>query len=99
MATNTYIDFRFEDGETVKMTLTFYAIYLLKNKNKKLYDEYNKIMAVGIKEELEMITILYTAYLCANPENEMSFEDFIQRCGSDRRNVQRTVALLQSPKN
>ena len=31
---NTTIDYVFEDGTSVKMTLMFYAIYQLKNKNK-----------------------------------------------------------------
>lgn len=100
MATNTYIDYKFEDGDSVKMTLTFYAVYLLKNKNKKIYDEYNKIMAGGVKEELDLIVILYTAYLCANLDSEcMSFEEFIIKCGSGRKKVRETVAILQSPKN
>lgn len=99
MQKNTFIDFKFDDGESVKMTLTFYAIYQLKNRNKKLYDEYNKVMTNGIKEELDMITILYTAYLCANTEETMSFEDFIIKCGSNRRKVRETVAVLQNPKN
>ena len=99
MLKNTFTEFKFDDGESVKMTLTFYAIYQLKNRNKKLYDEYNKVMTNGIKEELDMITILYTAYLCANTEETMSFEDFIIKCGSNRRKVRETVAVLQNPKN
>ena len=97
---NTFIDFKFEDGDSVKMTLTFYAVYMLKNKNKKIYDEYNKIMAVGVKEEIDLIIILYAAYLCANSDTEcMSFEEFIIKCGSNRKRVRETVAILQSPKN
>jgi hypothetical protein len=57
-------------------------------------------MAGGVKEEIDLITILYAAYLCANPEQEcMSFEEFIIKCGSNRRKVRETVAILQSPKN
>lgn len=100
MQKNTYIDYKFEDGDSVKMTLTFYAVYLLKNKNKKIYDEYNKIMAGGVKEEIDLIVILYAAYLCANLDAEcMPFEEFIIKCGSGRRKVRETVAILQSPKN
>lgn len=100
MLKNTCIDFKFEDGESVKMTLTFYAVYQLKNKNKKIYDEYNKVMAGGVKEELDLITILYAAYLCANLDTEcMTYEEFLIKCGSGRRKVRETVAVLQSPKN
>lgn len=100
MLKNTFLDFKFEDGETTKMTLTFYAVYQLKNKNKKVYDEYNKVMAGGVKEELDLITVLYAAYLCAHLDEEcMSFEEFLIKCGSNRRRVRETVAALQSPKN
>ena len=100
MQLNTTIDYKFEDGDSAKMTLTFYAVYLLKNKNKKIYDEYNKVMSGGVKEEIDLIIILYTAYLCANLDAEcMSFEAFIIKCGSNRRKVRETVAILQSPKN
>lgn len=100
MLKNTCIDFKFEDGDSVKMTLTFYALYLLKTKNKKIYDEYNKIAANGVKEELDLILILYTAYLCANMDEDcISFEEFIIKCGSGRKKIRETVAILQSPKN
>ena len=32
---NTYVDFELEDGSTVKLTLQFYRLYMLKNTNKK----------------------------------------------------------------
>ena len=32
---NTYVDFELEDGTTVKLTLQFYRLYMLKNANKK----------------------------------------------------------------
>lgn len=100
MAKNTFYTFTFEDGDSVQMTLTFYAVYQLKNKNKKLYDDYNKVMAVGVKEEIDLIIILYTAYLCANFDAEcMSFDEFIVKCGSGRKKVREAVAILQSPKN
>ena len=97
---NTCIDFKFEDGDSVKMTLSFYAIYQLKGKNKALYDRYNKIMANGTKEELDMITILYTAYVCANmdAENLLSEEEFMMKCGCDRTAVRIASHNLTSAK-
>lgn len=99
MLKNTLYEFKFEDGDSVQMTLTFFAVYQLKKRNKKVYDEYNKIMAVGVEEEIDLIVILYAAYLCANEDASLSFEDFIAKCGSSRRKVREAVAALQNPKN
>lgn len=101
MLKNTYIDFKFEDGDSVKMTLAFYALYQLKGKNKLIYDKYNQIATKGAAEELDMVTILYAAYLCANI-NEielcMSFEQFMQKCGSDRYAIKDAAEKLMKPK-
>lgn len=98
---NTIIDFEFCDGTTAKMTLTFYALYQLKAKNKALYERYNKIMSKqNISEELEMITVLYTAYVCANlsEENLMNEEEFMIKCGSDRIAIRDAIQGLTQPK-
>lgn len=98
---NTYYDYTFEDGDSVKMTLAFYALYQLKSINKGLYDKYNKVMTHGPADELEMLTVLYAAYICANisnPANCMSEEDFIVKCGSDRMAVKKALEKLIKPK-
>jgi hypothetical protein len=101
---NTTIDFEFCDGTTAKLTLTFYALYQLKSKNKALYNRYNNAMSASAKggyDELEMLTILYVAYMCANMNEAdcMSEEQFIEKCGSDRVAVGNAVKQLTSPKN
>lgn len=98
---NTIVDFEFYDGTSAQMTLTFYALYQLKAKNKALYERYNRIMAKqSVTEELEMISVLYTAYVCANlnDENLMTEEEFIMKCGSDRIAVRDAVQGLTQPK-
>lgn len=100
---NTHYTFEFCDGSTCKMTLQFYALYQLKSKNKGLYERYNKIInaqAKGEADELEMITLLYVAYICAlsGDETPMSEEDFMILCGSDRMAVGRAVEALVKPK-
>lgn len=94
---NTAIDFELENGAIVPMTLTFYAIYQLKNKNKPLYDRYNKVMTKGAQDELDMVTVLYTAYCCANAE-PMSEEEFMMNLGSDRKAVAEAIQKLTQPK-
>lgn len=96
---NTYYEFSFEDGDSVKMTLAYYYLYQLRNVNKSAYERYNQIMVKGIKEEIEMIEILYAAYLCANlSEKVMTEEEFMIKCGSDRESVRNAVNSLTKAK-
>ena len=99
---NTYVDFELEDGTTVKLTLQFYRLYMLKNTNKKaVYDRYNKINAEGFKEELDMVDVLYTAYLCANVkeiDTGMTREEFLMNMPVDREYIGDTYNMLVNPK-
>ena len=100
---NTTIDFEFCDGTTAKLTLTFYALLQLKNKNRSLYNRYNEAMknsSKGTYDELEMIDILYAAYMCAHLDDEeiLSEMEFIQKCGSDRTAVGNAIKQLIQPK-
>lgn len=98
---NTTIDFEFCDGTKAKMTLTFYALYQLKAKNKSLYERYNRVMTnPKATDELDMITVVYTAYVCANmsEENLMTEEEFMMKCGSDRIAIRDAVQSLTQPK-
>lgn len=102
---NTVIEYEFQDGTTTEMTLTFHKLYQLRNKNKNLYYRYNDAMNRMPKpnsEELDSITILYTAYVCAHmdedEENLMSEVEFMIKCGSDRKEVARAARELTQPK-
>lgn len=97
---NTTIEFEFYDETKTEMTLTFYALYQLKNKNKGLYDRYSRIMTKGPADELEMITVMYAAYMCAhlNDENLMTEEEFMIKCGSDRMAIRDAIQSLTQPK-
>ena len=63
---NTTFDFELVDGTVVQLTLRYISLYQLRGKNRAAYDKYNRIMMKGPQEELENVTVLYTAYLCAN---------------------------------
>lgn len=104
---NTKYTFEFQDGTTAEMTLAFYALYMLRAKNRSLYERYNAAMnrmgdqKKGGYDELDTIVVLYTAYLCANLNNleaAMSEEEFLMKCGSDRVSVGRAVRMLTQPK-
>ena len=99
---NTTVDFELCDGTTVKLTLAFYHLYQLKSKNPSLYKRYNAAMSNTAKDnydELDMITILYAAYMCANMDAAvLDEEEFMMLCGSDRIAVGNAVKALTSPK-
>lgn len=100
-AKNTFYEFQFEDGDKCQMTLAFYLLYQFKVKNKSLYERYNKVIANGVKDEFDMLTVAYTAYLCANIDdldNCMSETDFMIKCGSDRISLRDAVEALIKPK-
>ncbi len=101
---NSTYDFTLCDGSTVKMTLTFYALYQLKSKDRALYDKYNKALnavGTGKGDELDSITLLYVAYVCANLNEAelMTEEEFIMMCGSDRQAVGNAARALTTAKN
>jgi hypothetical protein len=98
---NTVYNFELADGEVVRMTLRYYNLYQLKSKNKQAYTKYNKIMIKGPEEELENVTILYTAYLCANLENIeecMTEMEFLQRMPEDREYIGEILQSLINSK-
>ncbi len=98
---NTVVEFNLCDGSTVKMTLAFYKLYQLRAKNESQYKKYNAAMNKGKNiDDLDTITILYTAYVCANMEqpNLMTEEEFMIMCGSDRVETGRAVKALIQPK-
>ena len=101
---NTTYDFELADGSVVELTLAFYKLYQLRSKNKTLYDRYNKIMTNNAKDggvdELDTITVLYAAYICANMGKEelLNEEEFMMLCGSDRMAVNKALEHLITPK-
>lgn len=99
MAVNTIIEVEMTDGSIQKMTLNFKNLYLLRNKDKKTYDEYMRISNKGAKDEIEVAEMLYAAYRCANIDKEcMSLEDFLEILPVDRDEITEIVLNLQAKK-
>ena len=96
---NTITEFELSDGTKVNMTLNYWALYQLKPKDNKIYDEYNRVMITGTKKDLDMTVILYTTYLCANLDSDcMKYEEFLQKCPVNRAIIRATVGALTMPK-
>lgn len=99
-ALSTRYTFEFYDGEKCEMSLAFILLKRLAGVNKNLYKRAQPILSNGTKDEFEVLTLLYTAYVCANmdEENLMSEDDFIVKCGSDRQAIFTAVENLMGPK-
>lgn len=96
--------YEFEDGDTCEMSLTFAILKLLASKNKAQYEAYNEAMrsiSCGKGTEMDNMTILYTAYCCANMNGDaplMGENEFLEKCGSDREAVSNALSFLTNPK-
>jgi hypothetical protein len=92
--------FEFYDGTDCEMTLAFILLKKLSSKNRTLYDRCQKIMANGGKDEFDTLTVLYTAYMCANmdAENILTEDEFIEKCGCDRQALMDALMALTNPK-
>lgn len=86
------ITYKLLDGQEVDMELTLEGLYELKEVKKEEYEKINKILLNGVTDVFEQITILYTAYLCANINNVnncMTYEEFEKKI--NRRAGQLTI--------
>lgn len=93
-------EFEFQDGDKCQMSLSFIRLKRLASKRKDLSDRYHNVMIKGTKSELDVLTVLYTAYVCANMESDalMSEDDFIERCGEDHVIIFEAFDALTNPK-
>ena len=89
---NTFIDYTLINGDTVKLTLAFAMLKALEAKNPDLVSRYYKTAQKKESEfrDLDMVTIIYTAYACTNLDNEDALDEevFTILMGSDRLSMQ-----------
>lgn len=101
---NTVYELETNDGEKMKLTLAYRLLYKLRAKHRAEYDDYNRIMMKGAKDEFDNLTIIYTAYLCeqidetGDTEGAMGFDEFMDLMPIDRSEVVRAVGMLIAPK-
>jgi hypothetical protein len=96
----TGYEFEFYDGSKCQMTLAFIRLKMLSGKNKKLYERCQQVMANGGKDEFDTLTVLYAAYVCANlnSDNLLTEDEFIEKCGCDRKALMDALETLTNPK-
>lgn len=99
-ALTTAHTFEFCDGTTCQMTLAFIRLKMLSGKNKNLYKRCQKVMTNGPEDELDILAVLYTAYVCANIDSDdlMTEDDFIMKCGTDRFALSEAYEEMTNPK-
>ena len=92
MARSRIVKLELEDGTVAELTMNFKALFDLRN-------EYRRVFNDGIHDILDNVTILYTAYRCANNDNPMTFHKFLSLVPFDIPMINDTInKLLTSDK-
>lgn len=88
------------NGKTVNLTLNFKKLLNVKNKKKDLYKRYNKAIIEGMTDTFDVITILYTAYLCCldDIDTAMTEETFMEMVPPYVGELNKIARNLVSPK-
>lgn len=98
---HTEIDFQLTNDEIVKLTLTFGKLNVLRSVKNDLYTRYNEIIYGKSEDIMDMVTIIYVAYWCANYGKDSFInkeEDFIELVPFDMVEIQRAYNGLMKPK-
>lgn len=94
-------EFILKNGETVILSLSFARLNILRKLNIELYDRFNKILYGKSEDILDLVTIIYVGYWCANfkiTDNLYKEDDFIELVEFDTLEIQRTFKALTQPK-
>lgn len=97
---NTYVPYTLIDGTTVQLTLAFYLLKLLEGKNPDLTERYYKTASKKEPRDSDIVTLLYTAYCCANLDNPEMYDEetFCILLGSDRLSLRGLMNRLMGAK-
>lgn len=97
---NTVKKMKLQNAKEINLTLTYGKLYRLQNTNQEAVDIYNELQAQerGLNE-FEILRILYTAFLCADNDIEMSYEEFLDNVVSNRMEILKMYNELMYPKN
>ena len=94
MARSRIVKLELEDGTVADLTLNFKALFDMRNEEPELYGEYRRVFNDGIHDILDNVTILYTAYRCANNDNPMTFHKFLSLVPFDLPMINETINKL-----
>lgn len=95
---NTKYPLILNNGTEVELSLNFALLYKLRAEHKDIYDKYMKIKNnLKTADDLDAAYILYTAYCCANPENNIEFIDFLVLLPPDNAVIYNLFGKLIAP--
>lgn len=99
---NTYQKFTLTSGEEVDLTLTFGKLNVLRSRNNELYTRYCQLLFGKSEDILDMVTLIYVAYWCANltlsKDKLYSEDEFIELVPFDLPEIKRVFTSLTQPK-
>lgn len=101
---SSLVDYELETGEVVKLSLTYLALFKIRQAFPEIYKQYNEITIKGAKEELDMATLIYTGYLGGivvqggDIEEAYSYEEFLSMMSPDREYIKEAMMKLMNPK-
>lgn len=98
----TVFQMKLINGNTVNLTMNYAKLYAVKAKRPEVYNRYTSIKnqmskKKGELDEFDTLYIVYTAFVCANPNSDMSFEDFMEQVPPDNALVGEMLLNLLSP--
>ena len=89
---------KLKDGTEVPIRLTFKDLYNLEKSNSELSEMYFETMKKEELNEIDMVKVIYVAYMCAG-NNVISFEEFLDKISNNRNEVLVKYYELIYPKN
>ena len=98
----TVFQMKLINGNTVNLTMNYAKLYAVKAKRPEVYNRYTSIKnqmskKKGELDEFDTLYIVYTAFVCANPDSDMSFEKFMEQVPPDNALVGEMLLNLLSP--
>lgn len=84
-------------GKKVEIGVTFRKLAMLREKNKKAYDEYNRVIRNGVKDVFDYVAVVYAGY-CCNKESAMGYQDFLDELPVDINELVTAFNSVVAPK-
>lgn len=70
-------------GKKVEIGITFRKLAELREKNKKAYEEYNRVVTIGAKDVFDYIAVIYAGYCCNVEGPAMGYQTFLDELPVD----------------